>query len=56
MKVIDGVNFVKVHYMHIWKYHNETHLYNQNMLICILYTNCGKHIVNINKKKKFLCK
>jgi hypothetical protein len=24
----DGVNLIKVHYMHVCKYHNETHLYN----------------------------
>jgi hypothetical protein len=23
-RVIEEVNMVKVHYMHVWKYHNET--------------------------------
>jgi hypothetical protein len=23
-----GVNLIKVHYMHTWKYHNETPSYN----------------------------
>jgi hypothetical protein len=23
MKVIKGVNLIKVHYMYVWKYHNE---------------------------------
>jgi hypothetical protein len=23
-RVMKGVNMIKVHYMHIWKYHNET--------------------------------
>jgi hypothetical protein len=27
-RVIEGVNLIKVHYMHAWKYHNETPLYN----------------------------
>jgi hypothetical protein len=27
-RVIEGVNMIKVHYMHIWKCHNETPLYN----------------------------
>jgi hypothetical protein len=27
-KVIDGVNFSKVDYIHVWKYHNETPLYS----------------------------
>jgi hypothetical protein len=27
------VNSIKVHYMHVWKYHNETPLYNEYMLI-----------------------
>jgi hypothetical protein len=25
---MDGVNLIKVHYMHIYEYHNETLLYN----------------------------
>jgi hypothetical protein len=24
----EGVNMIKVHYMHVWKYHNKTSLYN----------------------------
>jgi hypothetical protein len=27
-RVIDRVNFIKVHYMHVWKYQNETPLSN----------------------------
>jgi hypothetical protein len=27
-KKIVGVNLIKVHYKHVWKYHNETPLYN----------------------------
>jgi hypothetical protein len=27
-KVIEGVSMIKVHYMHLWKYHSETPLYN----------------------------
>jgi hypothetical protein len=23
-----GVNMIKVHYIHVWKYHNKTFLYN----------------------------
>jgi hypothetical protein len=26
--IIKGANLIKVHYMHVWKYHNETPLYN----------------------------
>jgi hypothetical protein len=32
-KVIEGVNVLKVYYMHVWKYHSETPLQDQNMLI-----------------------
>jgi hypothetical protein len=28
-----NLNLTKVHYTHIWKYHNETPLYNPCMLI-----------------------
>jgi hypothetical protein len=28
IKAQQGVNLNKVHYMHVWKYHNEIHLYN----------------------------
>jgi hypothetical protein len=24
-RVIEKVNVIKEHYMHVWKYHNETH-------------------------------
>jgi hypothetical protein len=33
MKPIRGVNFIKAHYMHAWKHHNETPLYSYYMLI-----------------------
>jgi hypothetical protein len=29
---IDGVNLIKVYYIHVYKCHNETSLYNQFML------------------------
>jgi hypothetical protein len=25
---VEGTNLIEVHYMHVWKYHNETSLYN----------------------------
>jgi hypothetical protein len=30
---IEGLNSIKAHYMHVWKRHNETLLYNQYNLI-----------------------
>jgi hypothetical protein len=27
-RVTEEVNLIKVHYMHVWKYHNGTLLYN----------------------------
>jgi hypothetical protein len=27
-RVVDGVNLIKVLYMYVWKYHNESPLYN----------------------------
>jgi hypothetical protein len=27
-KIIEVVNMIKVHYVHVWKYHSETPLYN----------------------------
>jgi hypothetical protein len=41
-KVIEGVNLIKVHYMHIWKYHNETNSFAQ-----LIYTN-KKKTINVN--------
>jgi hypothetical protein len=27
-RAIEGVNLIKVHYIHVWKYHNESSWYN----------------------------
>jgi hypothetical protein len=27
-RIIEGINLIKVYYMHVWKYHIETPLYN----------------------------
>jgi hypothetical protein len=27
-RVVKGVNLIKVHYMHVWEYHNDMPLYN----------------------------
>jgi hypothetical protein len=32
-KVIEGVNFIKIHYMYVWKYRNETSLYKLYIVI-----------------------
>jgi hypothetical protein len=33
LSIKEGLNLIKVHYMPIWKYHNEIHLYSQYTLI-----------------------
>jgi hypothetical protein len=51
-RVTEGMNMIKVHYIHVWKYHNKTPLYN--FLLAVLEFELralhllGRHFYHLN--------